>query len=93
VSFEVDPGLAPCTRPTIVARSATPYPWIGCGVRAASGAVSWDTGPKIEHEGNTVKWTFAPQVPCEAGPFTLHFMKDATDGNVALGTIVATCTP
>lgn len=93
VSFEVDPGLAACTKPKIIARSVTPYAWIGCGVEAPTGTIHWDTAPRIEKEGQLVKWTFTPQVPCEPGPYELHFIADATEGNVALGKIVASCTP
>ncbi|MCA9672212.1 MAG: hypothetical protein KC503_41745 [Myxococcales bacterium] len=96
VTFTLKAKLVACTKPVLVAQSPTPYPWIGGGIRdTVSKQVDWDTGPKIEAGGSDSKWTFSNvQVPCgTSGPWELVFMRDATNGDTSLGTIVATCTP
>ena len=87
---------AACAKINIRVRAKAPFAWVLARVSAASspGSVNWKNKPKVTKCNQDTCWDFANvQVPCAAGPFTFHFMKDATGDDAKKGIVVGKCTP
>ena len=90
----VPPGI--CAKIKLQVRAKAPFAWVLARVSAASspGSVKWMNKPTVTNCGADTCWAFSNvQVPCAAGPYTFHFMKDATGDDPKKGKEVGACSP
>jgi hypothetical protein len=93
VSFALSQAPAACGQVSIAVTAASPFTWVMAGVQAPGSTVTWQGGAtNVGCSGGACHWTFpGVGVPCQAGPYTVHLIKDATGDNPAAGVTVASC--
>jgi hypothetical protein len=95
VIFTTSTALVACGKVTIDVNSKTSYTWVMIGITPSGGSTTWrGSATNIGCGGTYCAWTFSDcTVPCQSGPYTLSFMKNATNDDSSKGTVVASCTP
>jgi len=95
VQLALDQAPAACGHVTLTVTASQAHAWVLAGVAAPGSGVQWKGGATdVGCGGGTCHWTFKDlPVPCQAGPYTLRFMKDAVNDDPSLGQQVASCQP
>ncbi|MCC6749063.1 MAG: hypothetical protein IT371_15490 [Deltaproteobacteria bacterium] len=94
VSFELSKPPAACETLDVTVRSLKSHSWVLLGIKPSAGEVVWLTKPADASCTGGCHWTFpAVKLPCVAGPYSLIFLKDATDNVPAKGTLIGACEP
>jgi len=96
VSFKASTAPSRCAKLSIQVRGSTAFTWVMVGASAAgsTAAIAWQGKAKVGNCKPDYCWDFkSVPVPCADGPYTFHFMKDATGDDPKKGRIVGSCRP
>jgi hypothetical protein len=96
VTFTSSAPLKACATIDLTVSSGSPYEWVLATVKDALGQGLWVPPDSFNITCCPHTWPFPGlKLPCAGAvpPFSFSFMKDATDDNPVVGTVVATCTP